>query len=123
MLTGCAPSHGDQCLLWPISPGSSVICAPSRSVLDRELTRRSPDLTLLALERMHMIDVMNSWSHGTHASYQSKLRVIRAFETQFGLPVLQNTPVPRPPSSPAIPLTWAQQYYSDLHLGATVLTY
>ena len=98
----------------PVADFPGFICelCSVRSVLNRELTHRGPDATLLALERMRMIDVTNSWSQGTHASYQSKLRVIRAFEGKFGVPVLQNTPVSRPPSSSAIPLMWAQQYYS-----------
>jgi hypothetical protein len=67
---------------------------------------------LLALERMRMIDQANSWSVGTHKVYQSKFRVCREFEGKFGVRLLRNTPVAKPPASEAIPLMWAQQYYS-----------
>jgi hypothetical protein len=61
---------------------------------------------------MRMIDTTNSLAAGTHGVYQSKLRVIRKFEGDFGVSVLRNTPIVRPPASAAITLMWAQQSYS-----------
>lgn len=98
----------------PLTDYPGFICelCTTRSVLDRELSRGPSDLALLMLERMRLIDSINSLSRGTHKSYQSKMRVIRAFEGTFGVPVLRLSPVSQPPTSSAIPLMWAQQRYA-----------
>ena len=98
----------------PLADFPGFICelCTVRSVVNRELYHRPSDLALLALERMRMIDMINSWAEGTHKAYQSKIKVIRAFEGAFGVPVLRNTPITRPPASPAIALMWVQEHYS-----------
>jgi hypothetical protein len=98
----------------PLKDFPSFICelCTVRSVLNRELVPNTRDTLLLAYERMRMIDTVNSWAVGTHLAYQSKIRVIRQFETTFQVPVLTNTPVERPPSSAAISMMWVQQHYS-----------
>jgi len=98
----------------PLADFPGFICelCTVRSVVNRELTHRPADSSLLALERMRMIDMINSWAEGTHKAYQSKIKVIRAFEGAFGVPVLRNTPITRPPASPAIALMWVQEHYS-----------
>jgi len=83
-----------------------------RAVLQRELRYESNDLALLALERARLIDMLNSWSEGTHARYQSHLRYVTSFETEFGVSILTPTLLLCPPHSAAIPTMWAQQRYS-----------
>ena len=96
----------------PDFPGFICELCTVRATLGRELRHDSCDHALLALERMRILDVMNSWSQGTHQQYQSKMRVIRSFERTFQVAILTITPVSHPPSSPAIPLAWCQQLYS-----------
>ena len=82
-----------------------------RAVLDRPL--QSPqDRTLLAFERMRILDMANAWAQKTHAAYQSKLGYIQNFESHFGLSCLPATPLRRPPDSADIALMWAQECYS-----------
>lgn len=105
----------DRGLLLPKLPDfSGFICelCTVRAVLGRELRHEPHDYALLGLERMRLLDVMNSWAMGTHQQYQSKLRVIRGFEQTYGVPILRLTPVDRPPTSPAIPLGWCQEQYA-----------
>jgi hypothetical protein len=83
-----------------------------RAVLQRELHFASHDLALLALERARLIDMLNSWSEGTHARYQSHLRYVTTFEREFGVTILSPTPLLCPPHSAAIPTMWAQQRYA-----------
>ena len=93
-------------------PGFICEACTVRAVTQRPLRAHSLDWTLLALERMRILDVINSWSLGTHQQYQSKMKVIRSFERQFAVPILQLTPLASPPVSAAIPLGWCQQLYS-----------
>ncbi|CAJ1946038.1 unnamed protein product [Cylindrotheca closterium] len=72
-----------------------------RQYLQRELVR-ADDLLLLMLERVRMLDIISSWAKGTHASYKSKLSIIRQFETNFAIQVLQPTALLEPPSGPDI---------------------
>ena len=99
---GCAGLQFPQVSDWP-----NFICEACtvRQVLHRELTGPG-DRRLLMLERMRLIDMAWSWSAGTHQSYQSKLRQIRAFEDSHAITILQSTPLSEPPSSPDIPLMW-----------------
>ena len=96
----------------PDFPGFICELCTVRSVLERELYHQARDYALLALERMRLLDVMNSWSKGTHQQYQSKMRVIRNFERHHDVPILQVTPVSRPPNGPAITLGWCQEQYA-----------
>jgi hypothetical protein len=88
-----------------------------RAVLGRELTGSLRDQSLLMLERVRMLDMLHSVSKNTHKVYQAKVKVIRTFERDFGVPVLQSTPLQCPPHGPAIPTMWAQQRYSVTERG------
>jgi len=96
----------------PDFPGFICELCTVRSVLERELFHDNHDYVLLAFERMRILDVLNSWSAGTHQQYQSKLRFVRQFEGSFGVSILAVTPVARPPNGAIIPLSWCQQQYS-----------
>jgi hypothetical protein len=93
---------------------SSFICEACtvRAVLQRELRLDGSDLVLLALERARLVDMLNSWSDGTHSQYQGHLRYIAKFERDFGVTILETTPLVCPPHPPAIPTMWAQQRYA-----------
>jgi hypothetical protein len=81
-------------------------------VRQHELTRRPQDVVLLMLDRARLIDMAGHWAPGTLKTYQSKWRVIRAFEADFDLTCLTNSPVASPPHGPVIRLMWAQERYS-----------
>lgn len=83
-----------------------------RAMLGRELVKTPEDQSLLMLERMRMIDQACSWDPSTLKGYQSHLRRIRRFETQYGVTGLVPTYIQRPPTSPSIVLMWAQQKYA-----------
>ena len=82
-----------------------------RSVVQREL-HRPEDYHLLCLERMRLLDMAHYWSLGTHRSYQGKLRLIARFSHHYGVPILEPTPLERPPATKDIPLIWCQEAYS-----------
>jgi len=68
---------------------------------------------LLALERARLVDMSHSWAQSTIGQYQTKIRVVRRFESRFDIRILGPAePLIRPPTSPAIPIMWAQQYYA-----------
>ena len=83
-----------------------------RAVLQRELQDSGPDLALLMLERMRLIDMANHWSLGTHREYQPLLRQLRRFGTMFGVPLLDAAPLKAPPATEDIALMWAHEYSS-----------
>lgn len=83
-----------------------------RGILQRELTDTSRDRALLCLERARLIDMAHKWASGTHKQYQSRLRLIRRFEGDFGIPILRSKVPTAPPRDPSIPLMWVQQQYS-----------
>ena len=56
--------------------------------------------------------MIHSWSLQTHRSYQSKLRLIRAFESQHELTILRQARPQAPPTDLSIPLMWCQEAYS-----------
>ena len=85
-----------------------------RQYLGRELTKLD-DILLLMLERVRLLDIISSWAKGTHATYKSKLNVIKQFETTFSVPVLEPSPLLEPKSGPEIPLMWCQLWYSLRH--------
>jgi hypothetical protein len=83
-----------------------------RAELGRELTRLMPDVCLLMLERMRMIDNMNFWAKTTVKKYGSSLRYLHRFGNHFGVHPLQPSVLLAPPRSPAVSLQWALLYYS-----------
>ncbi len=87
-------------------------CCTVRRVLQREITMYGKDQSLLALERMRILDMTHHWAPGTMSNYQSKLRVLTRFSKFFECPILDVPILPEPPVTPAIPIMWAQQYYS-----------
>jgi hypothetical protein len=106
--------HGQEGLSFPtIKCWGHFICEACtvRAVLGRELHGTS-DWRLLCFERIRVLDLVHYWSVGTHKQYQSKLMTIHQFELDFGVPILQRTPLSAPPVSPTIPLMWAQEAYS-----------
>ena len=84
-----------------------------RSVLNRELGIR-PDLILLCLERMRIIDIAHYWSKNTHKRYQGFLRAADHFQARYpGVPLLDHSPPPlRPHFGPDIPLQWMEEEYT-----------
>lgn len=107
-------SH-DKGLLLPILkdfPGFICEACTVRAVLDRELGTGPADYALLMLERMRVLDTINSLAAGTHKSYQQKIGYLRRFSQHFQVPLLTVTPVDSPPAPASIPLMWAQQHYS-----------
>ena len=83
-----------------------------RATLQRELGGRN-DRLLLQLERIRILDVAHSTSLGTHRTYRPRLTYLRNFETSHpGLHILAHAVPPRPPTSPAVGLCWAEIFYS-----------
>jgi hypothetical protein len=97
----------------PVTDWPNFVCelCTVRACLDRELHGRF-DWHLLCYERMRMIDTANRWTLGTHKQYQGKMRIIRAFEGDYGVQIAKATPLLRPPSTTAIPMMWAELRYS-----------
>jgi hypothetical protein len=83
----------------------SVPCSIGNSKLSRLTTR-------FYCWNAFVSSTCHNWSLGTHTQYQGKLRILRDFESCFGVRVLQATVLDRPPSPPAISIMWAQQRYS-----------
>ena len=83
-----------------------------RAELGRELHRLVPDLCLLMLERMRMIDNLNFWAKSTVKKYGTSLRYLQRFGDHFGVQPLQPSTLIAPPCSPAVSLQWALLYYS-----------
>jgi hypothetical protein len=83
-----------------------------REVVGRELRSDPSDTALVMLERARLIDTAHHWAASTHKQYQSKLRMVRKFEGDFGVSILLPTPLAKPPSSPDVPAMWLQQQYS-----------
>jgi hypothetical protein len=83
-----------------------------RVELGRELHRLIPDLCLLMLERMRLIDTMSHWAKQTLEKYGPYLRYLNRFGKHFGVQPLLPSPLLTPPRSPAVSLQWALLYYS-----------
>jgi len=66
---------------------------------------------LLPLERTRLLDTISYWAKGTHSTYSSKLRVIRAFEDLFGITILKTTRLEHAPESMEISLMWCHVLY------------
>lgn len=82
-----------------------------RAVLGRELCTLR-DLSLMALERMRILDLVHHWTKGTYVSYQGKLSLVRRFEQEFGVSILPSAQLRHPSTDPIIPLMWCQEAYS-----------
>jgi hypothetical protein len=95
-----------------ISPSFICEACTVRAQIGGELRKSGGHLTLLMLERMRLIDQANAWSASSHAIYQGGLRRLSRFQQNFGVPILQATPLSRPPRSPSIGMMWAQQHYA-----------
>jgi len=95
-----------------ISPSFICEACTVRAQVGGELRKSGGHLTLLMLERMRLIDQANAWSASSHAVYQGGLRRLSRFQKNFGVPILQATPLHRPPRSPSIGMMWAQQHYA-----------
>jgi hypothetical protein len=110
--TRLADSKGLQ--LFHQVPMPHFICEACqvRAELRRELHRSIPDLCLLMLERMRMIDCLSSWAKDTLKKYGTHLRYLQRFGSHFGVRPLQPSVLLAPPTSPAISLQWAELYYS-----------
>ena len=54
----------------------------------------------------------DSWSIGTHQTYQTKLGQMRTFEHILGVRILSDPRLSRPPGSPEIALMWTYQLSS-----------
>jgi hypothetical protein len=88
----------------------------ARSMMDRELMGPK-DWKLKCFERMRVLDMIHSWSIGTHTQYQSKVGAIAQFEMEYGMNrrILRPTSLLRPPSSPDIGLMmWLMEAYISL---------
>jgi hypothetical protein len=106
----------DKGLTIPIEVASyhGFICESCgvRATVDCELNRTAIDTACLMLEHATMVDIYNHWSVGTLKAYKSKHNVIKDFERDFALLVLQRPCFLCPPSSQSRPLMWAQERYS-----------
>jgi len=84
-----------------------------RVFLNRELhLRLFSDLRLLQFERVRLLDMLHKWAAGTLAQYRGQIRRLFRFHETFGVNPLMPSPLLRPPTSPAIPLMWAQLEYT-----------
>jgi hypothetical protein len=107
------PNHQGLVYPWQ-APAPHYVCelCVVRAHLNRELYRTGPDVSLILVERVRQIDFMSGWSTNTLKKYGPLLRYLNRFRLQFGVEVLKPTPLRRPPTSPAIPLCWAELVYS-----------
>jgi hypothetical protein len=82
-------------------------------MMDREMTGPN-DWKLMCFERMRVLDMIHSWSIGTHKQYQAKLGAIAQFEKEYDMQrrILRPTELIRPPSGPDIGLMWLMEAYS-----------
>jgi hypothetical protein len=87
-------------------------CCTVRAILGRELTDHPRDSALMILERMRVLDMVHQWAPSTAVQYKGKIRIIQKFEQLFRCQVLRIPQLTSPPTIEAIPLMWAQQYYS-----------
>jgi len=79
-----------------------------RAHLGRELQRRHKDYKLLMLERMRQLDTVSEWAEETISKYGGKVLRFMEFEKEYGVATLIPSALVRPPTTPAIPIIWAQ---------------
>jgi hypothetical protein len=101
-------------------------CCTVRAFLGKELTWHPRERALMMLERMRILDMVHQWAPGTIDQYKGKIRLIRQFEQTFQCKVLREPELAAPICIEAVPLMWAQQFYSlqqrKWHRGTAVLT-
>jgi hypothetical protein len=95
-----------------ITPSFICEACTVRAQIGEELHRSGRHLTLVMLERMRMIDQAHAWSIGSHRGYQSGLRRLSRFQSDFGVPILTATTLLSPPRSSSIGMMWAPQHYA-----------
>ena len=79
-----------------------------RSILGRELNRHcAPDLCLLMLERMRMVDQANFLAASTLTTYKYHIKLLLQFQNWSHVNILQLTCPPQPPVAQTIVLQWA----------------
>ena len=83
-----------------------------RANLGRDLTAGPNDLTLLALERMRLIDLGHYWGHSTLAKHASGLRYYSSFLRTFNIPSHHLVKADHPAVDSSIPLYWSIEYKS-----------
>jgi len=75
-----------------ISDWPNFICKACTVCQILQLELHGPeDISLLALERMRILDIVSSWAKSTHGSYQTQLRSICRFERHHDFIFLQAT--------------------------------
>jgi hypothetical protein len=106
-------NHDGLVMPWQV-PVPHYVCelCMVRGQIQRELRNHINDIILLFLERMRQIDFLHNWARKTLGQYGGKLRFRMRFQSQFGVKVLAPSVLHRPARTPAIPLVWAELYYS-----------
>jgi hypothetical protein len=84
-----------------------------RCTLHRELRRTRQDQSLLAFERMRMIDMAHSWAAQTLKKTNQMLSHLRTFHHDYDLPDAWLSVAPsRPAHGPAVKLCWSLEEYT-----------
>jgi hypothetical protein len=83
-----------------------------RAILRREARAIAPDIELLMLERMRIIDTYSWWQQSTAKKYGPYLSFISRFGSHYSVPLLTPSQLLSPPRAEAIPLMWSQLLYS-----------
>ena len=86
-----------------------------RANVRRPLYPTDPDVQLLMLERMRMIDCSNAWSQGTSRSVASNLRQLYRFATKYNIPwdyLHFQEHLQAPPHGPSLMMLWTMEWYT-----------
>ena len=96
----------------PLLAGLPFICelCSVRANIGRELTPSPIDLSLVALERMRLIDLAHYWSTSTLRKNMSGLKILLSFHSRFGLSMPQLVSVSHPPVDSCIRLFWCMEH-------------
>jgi hypothetical protein len=100
----CYPRRADPSMF----PNFICEACQVRAILQRELRFTAPDVHLLRLERMRILDTMNRLAEGSHRAYKYSIRRLQRFELQYEVRILRPTPLLAPSRSSCVPLMWAQ---------------
>ena len=82
-----------------------------RANLGRELHMDQSDLSLLALERMRLIDAAHAWTPDTLDDYRRNIDRLHRFASDFDVPLDLSASIPHPPVGHVIPMLWAMEHY------------